>query len=190
VVITLNADVLHLGKRPAVLGRVEAQRGTGVELVVALQQERAGVALPRPDSRPGDRRGELEDARSGRRRRPGGVDRGGVETVARALGENERRLARARRDPALLGRAIGHRRERGGQARVEARPLAGHLGGQCVVQCLREGGHRVVTVIIPAKCSRGGQPAHRPRAALRDRLGEVRSVDRLIGDVVPGQADG
>jgi hypothetical protein len=116
-------------------GESRRSGGPGVQLVVARQQERPGVALPRPDSRPGDRRGELEDPRSGRRRRPGDVDRDGVETVARALGEDDRRLVRARPDPAVLGRAVGHRRERGGQARVEARLLAGHLGGQHVVQC-------------------------------------------------------
>jgi hypothetical protein len=126
--------------------RVEARRAARVELVVAAQQERAGAALPGPDHRPGQRRGELEDAGSRRRRGERDVDRRGVQAVPRALGEDRRRLARARPDTALPGRAVR-----------------------------------------PAQRAGSGQPAHGPGAALRHRLGEAGGVDRLIGDVVPGQ---
>jgi hypothetical protein len=170
----------------------ESSRSGGPGSNWSLRFSRNGRALPCPARIAGLETGGVSWKTPGAG--GGGVQGMSTEAVSRPSPARSARMTDASCAPAaiplFLGRTVGHRREPSGQARVEARLLAGDLGGQGVVQSLREGGHRVVTVILPAKCSRGGQPAHRPRAALRDRLGEVRGVDRLAGDVVPGQADG
>ena len=181
-VLPIGAD---LGQRVEELGRVEGRRRSGPELAVARQQEAAPVLLAGAHGGAEGRRGRLPDARRGRRRRVGDVDRGGVEPVAGTLGEDQARLVLAGGDAVALVPSVGDPGQGRGQRRVERRLLARHLGNERVVKRRRERGSLETRAEAVPHRAVGGDPADRPGAALGDRLGEPGGGDRLVGEVEP-----
>jgi hypothetical protein len=159
-------------------------------LVGGLEHKRPGIAFAGSRGRRERRRCRLPDAGTGCRRGERDVHRGGVQTIACALHENERGLLLALSNAGILGGPVGDCGQGRGQGAIQLRLLSRHLCQQRIVQRLGESGVGVAGVVAVFDRARGREPSDRPGSALGDGLGKRSGGHGLVGDVIPlkGQA--